>query len=308
LRDTFIEELSCLAQIDPKIVLITGDLGFGVFDDFRERFPKQFINAGVAEQNMTGVATGMAMEGWKVFTYSIANFPILRCLEQVRNDACYHEANVNIVAMGGGLSYGALGFSHHATEDLAIMRSLPNIDVIAPCDLWETAMATRAVVNRPRTSYLRLDKSYADTGQPPTEAFEIGKGRLLRQGSDVSLIVAGGIAAEALKAAEVLAAEGIECRVVSLHTIKPLDRALIVDCAKLTSGLITIEEHTVDGGLGGAVAECCLEAGVTTRFFFRIGLREGFSTKVGDQQYLRDEYDIGAAGIVEKTRELLKLQ
>jgi len=253
---------------------------------------------------MTGLATGLALEGWKVFTYSIANFPILRCLEQIRNDSCYHEANVNIIAMGGGLSYGALGFSHHATEDLAIMRSLSNIEVIAPCDLWETTMATRAVANSPRTSFIRLDKSYAETTPVPGETFAIGKGRILRHGNDITLMAVGGIVAETLKAANSLVEEGVDCRVVSLHTLKPLDRDLILDCARSTYGVITIEEHTVDGGLGGAVAECCLEAGVFPQIFFRIGLRQGFSTIVGDQQYLRKQYQMDSSGIIHKVREL----
>ena len=135
MRDVFIKTLLEMAKEDPSIILVTGDLGFGVFNEFRKVLPNQFLNAGVAEQNMTGLATGMALEGFKVFTYSIANFPILRCLEQVRNDACYHQANVNIVAIGGGFSYGSLGFSHHATEDIAIMRSLPEISVFAPGEL-----------------------------------------------------------------------------------------------------------------------------------------------------------------------------
>ena len=138
MRDRFIKRLGEIALNDTRIMLVTGDLGFGVFDKFREQCSTQFLNAGVAEQNMTGIATGMAMEGRIVFTYSIGNFPTLRCLEQIRNDACYHNANVKIVSIGGGFSYGSLGISHHATEDLAIMRSLPDLTVVSPCGLWET--------------------------------------------------------------------------------------------------------------------------------------------------------------------------
>ena len=142
MRDAFIESLSKIAENDKDIFLITGDLGFGVLDNFSEKFPSQFLNVGVAEQNMTGIAVGLALSGYKVFTYSIANFTTLRCLEQIRNDACYHNANVNVVSIGGGFGYGALGMSHHATEDLSIMRSLPNIEVIAPGDDFETTEAT----------------------------------------------------------------------------------------------------------------------------------------------------------------------
>ena len=175
MRDAFIESLSKIANNDKNIFLITGDLGYGVLDDFAEKFPSQFLNVGVAEQNMTGIAVGMALNGYKVFTYSIANFTTLRCLEQIRNDACYHNANVNIVSIGGGFGYGGLGMSHHATEDLAIMRSLPNLTVISPCGLWETMEATEALVSTPGTCYLRLDKSVGDDAPNNNERFEIGK-------------------------------------------------------------------------------------------------------------------------------------
>ena len=153
MRDAFIRQLACLAKDDARIVLLTGDLGFGVMDEYRRILPEQFINVGVAEQNLAAVATGMALEGHIAFTYSIANFPTLRCLEQLRNDACYHGANVKTVAIGGGFSYGNLGFSHHATEDLAILRSLPGMIVVAPADLWEVEQATIALTlaSGPRT-------------------------------------------------------------------------------------------------------------------------------------------------------------
>ena len=159
MRDHFVKRLCELAESDRRITLITGDLGFGVLNEFRQRFPRQFINAGIAEQNMTGLATGMALEGRIVFTYSIGNFSTLRCLEQIRNDACYHEANVKIVSVGGGFSYGALGISHHATEDLAIMRSLPGLTVVSPCGLWEAVQAAEAVTRTPGVCYVRIDKS-----------------------------------------------------------------------------------------------------------------------------------------------------
>ena len=201
MRDHFIKRLTNLAENDPELVLVTGDLGFGVFDNYRKVRSNQFINAGVSEQNMTMVATGMALEGYKVFTYSIGNFPTLRCLEMIRNDAAYHEANVKVVCIGGGFSYGPLGISHHATEDLAIMRSLPNLTVISPCGLWETMEATEALVSTPGTCYLRLDKSVGDDAPNNNERFEIGKLRVLQEGKDVTLLVTGGILGEVQKAA-----------------------------------------------------------------------------------------------------------
>ena len=308
MRDAFVSRLMVLAERDPRIVLITGDLGFGVLTRFAASFPKQFLNAGVAEQNMTGLATGLALEGRVVFTYSIANFPILRCLEQVRNDACYHSANVKIVAIGGGFSYGALGISHHATEDLSIMRSLPDITVVAPTDRWEAEEATEALLNTPGTCYLRLDKSAARTTALPDERFEIGRARVIRNGTDLAVICAGGIMEEAWSAAEHLETRGISLRLVSMHTIKPLDRGAVFAACRETGGILTVEEHTVDGGLGSAVAEVCLEAGVIPRRFARIGLRSGFSSIVGSQRYLRRRYGMDAAAIIRCVEELMAIK
>jgi len=297
-RDVFVKQLMALAERDPRIMLITGDLGFGVLTSFAERYPAQYINAGVAEQNMTGLATGLALEGRIVFTYSIANFPTLRCLEQIRNDACYHDANVKVVAIGGGFSYGALGISHHATEDLAILRSLPNMTVVSPGDDWETAAATEAIVNTPGTCYLRLDKSSAgDTGRP-NERFVLGQARTLRRGTDVAIAVTGGILALALRAADRLAANGVSARVLSFHTIKPFDRDAVTAACRETGALVTVEEHTLDGGLGSAVAETCMDLGVTPRRFKRIGLTSGFSSIVGSQDYLRERYGMDEQAIV----------
>ena len=161
MRDAFVAELTQLAAVDPSVMLITGDLGFGVLDNYAAQFPEQFLNAGVAEQNMTGLACGLALEGHKVYTYSIANFTTLRPLEQIRNDICYHDADVTLVSVGGGFSYGQLGMSHFATEDLAILRALPNIKVIAPADPWETKILTRKLAIQKGPKYLRLDKGNA---------------------------------------------------------------------------------------------------------------------------------------------------
>lgn len=306
MRDAFVERLSRMADQDPRIMLITGDLGFHVLDEYRRRFPDQFMNAGVAEQNMTGVATGLALEGYIVYTYSIANFVFMRCLEQIRNDASYHSCNVNVVAVGGGFSYGALGISHHATEDLAIMRSLPGLTVVSPGDCWEASEATEAVARTPGVSYLRLDKSTPGSSRDSDEVFRLGKARRMRDGYDVTLAATGGILSEALASANQLAEQGIQARVLSVHTLKPLDCQAFVLAAQETAGIVTIEEHTVDGGLGGAVAEALLERGAMPGFFHRIGLRQGFSSIVGSQAYLRARYSIDRHAVVAKVQELLQ--
>lgn len=279
-------------------MLLTGDLGFGVLNDFTARFPRQFLNMGVAEQNMTAVAAGLALEGHTVFTYSLGGFPTVRCLEQIRNDVCYHDANVKIVTVGGGMAYGAVGPTHHATEDLAMLRSLPGMHVFSPGDLWEAAECTRYLVSHRGPAYLRLDKSAAPATAQPGEAFRPGMIRTVREGSDVTLAATGGILGEALLAADALAELGVFCRVLSVHTVKPLDTDTLVAAASETGGMITIEEHAVDGGLGGAIAEALMETGAFPRFFVRMGLRNTFSSVVGSQQYLRKVYSLDAAAIV----------
>lgn len=312
MRDTFVQTLVDLVPSHPEILLITGDLGFGVLTQanpnqpkFAETYPKNYLNAGVAEQNMTLLATGLALEGRVVFTYSIANFPIFRCYEMIRNDACYHDANVKVVSIGGGFSYGSLGISHHATEDIAALRALPNITVVVPSDLHEVQEATKAITKQPGTCYLRLDKDTAPDS-PDAEPFQLGKARKLREGKDVTIISAGGIMKEVLLAAQDLASQGVEARILSLHTIKPIDTESILRAAQETRAIITVEEHTVDGGLGSAVAEVLLDHNATPKSFKRVGLRAGFSSIVGSQEYLRAQYGLDRPAIVNSALQALK--
>lgn len=298
MRTAFIETLFELAQSNDRITLIVGDLGFGVVTRFMQELPEQFVNAGVAEQNMTGLAAGMALSGKIVFTYSIANFPVLRCLEQIRNDVCYHDANVKIVSVGGGLAYGSLGMSHHATEDIAIMRALPNMVVVAPNDPIESSLATRAVVAYDGPCYLRLGRAGEPTIHRSNIDFRIGKAIQVREGSDLTMLVTGGLLGNALRVADALSERNISARVLSVHTVKPLDTEAVLDAARETNAVFTIEEHSVVGGLGGAVAELLLEAGERPAKFKRIGLNGNFSSKVGNQDYLRTQYGLDAAGIL----------
>lgn len=294
-----------MARTNDRLFLMTADLGFRVLDNFAAEFPKQYLNVGIAEQNMVGLATGMAMDGRIVFTYSIGNFSTLRCLEQIRNDACYHEADVKVVAVGGGFSYGPLGISHHATEDLSIMRSLPNMTVVAPGDQWEAREATKALTVTPGTCYLRLDKSPAPATARKNEVFRIGEARTVREGNDITLIATGGILGAALEAADSLVEQGIACRVLSMHTIKPFDTEAVLRACRETGGIVTVEEHTIHGGLGSLVAETCLDAGVRPNAFRRIGLRAGFSSIVGAQEYLRREYGMDPKSIAKAVAELV---
>ncbi len=304
MRDAFIAELMDLAEKDPSVMLITGDLGFGVLNSYIERFPHQFLNAGVAEQNMTGLAAGLALEGHKVYTYSIGNFTTLRCLEQLRNDVCYHDADVTAVAVGGGFSYGQLGMSHFATEDLAILRALPKMMVVAPSDPWETRVLTRQMAAAPGPKYLRLDKGKA--GLPVNDAdVELGKVRTVREGNALTIVTIGAILSEALTAADTLAAEGVDARVLSVHTLKPLDAAPLLAAARETGGMVCVEEHNVVGGLASAVAQLCLENGAAPTAFGAVGLDDLYPTIVGDQDYLRAAYGMDASAITAACRAVV---
>ena len=305
MRTAFIQTLMELAKEDERIYLLVGDLGYGVVEPFAQRFPDRFINVGVAEQNMTGVAAGLALSGRVVFTYSIANFPTLRCLEQIRNDVCYHNADVKIVSVGGGLTYGSLGMTHHATEDLAIMRSLPGMTVIAPGDTAETVLATRAVVERPGPCYLRLTKPDGPVSGQAACHFQIGKAGMVRDGGDITLITTGGMLYNTTQAAEQLEKYGVQARVLSMHTLKPLDTEAVLAAAREAGAIITVEEHNVIGGLGSAVAEVLADSGNLPVRFKRIGIKDSFCSQVGSQEYLKQVYSLTADDIVKAAKTLL---
>lgn len=307
MRTAFFRALVELAERDERITLVVGDLGFGVVEPFAKRFPKQYLNAGVAEQNMTGIAAGLALSGKIVFTYSIANFPTMRCLEQIRNDVCYHKASVKIVAVGGGFAYGSLGMTHHATEDLAVMRVLPEMVVVAPGDPIEVAQATRAIAVHPGPAYLRLGRAGETTIHSADALFELGKAVIVRHGSDITLISTGGILDVTLRVADRLARAGVRARVLSMHTVKPLDMDAVQTAARETKAIVTIEEHSVTGGLGGAVAEVLAESWDRRVPFKRIGLPPEFSSSVGDQEYLRATHGLSEEGILKAIKPVLDL-
>jgi transketolase len=302
MRDRFIETLINQIHENPEIILITGDLGFGVLDKFKEQYPDNFINAGVAEQNMTGLAAGLALEGKIVFTYSIANFPTLRCLEQIRNDICYHNLNVNIVSIGAGFSYGALGMSHHATEDLAIMRALPNLTLTSPSTLWETEQVTKAVIHSTGPSYLRLDKSFGfeESEDHLSRGFKLGEARILNKGVDCTIFVTGGILEEVQKAAKMLENKRISTQVISVHTIKPFDVKIVQEVIKSSKIIVSVEEHSLIGGLGSVISEVIAEEPNFNKIFLKLGLKDQFSSIVGNQEYLRKESKIDSISIFDR--------
>ena len=305
MREAFINSLLSLAKKDPNVMLITADLGYGVFEEFEKKYPNQYLNVGVAEHSMMGVASGLALEGRIIFTYSIGNFPTLRCLEHIRNDACYHELNINIVTSGGGFSYGGLGMSHHATEDLSIMRALPGINVMAPGTAWEAGEATLALYQDKKVGYLRIDKSKLDQEEILNNDFQIGKANVIREGKDITLIAAGGILEEAVKASSELERLGIESRVISLCSVKPIDVAMVRKACDETGGIVTIEENNLVGGMGSAISEIVLDNNYQPKVFKRIGLKDEYSSIVGSQNYLRSLYKIDSSSIIYEVKRLI---
>ncbi|MBN2446032.1 MAG: transketolase [Phycisphaerae bacterium] len=301
MRTAFIETLCELAAEDQRIWLLCGDLGFSVLERFAERFPQRYVNVGVAEQNMTGIAAGLARCGKIVFTYSIANFPTIRCLEQIRNDVCYHEASVKIVSVGGGYAYGSQGYTHHGVEDLAMLRVLPGMTVVAPGDPAETRLVTRAIAAQPGPGYLRLGKAGEPTVHESPPAFEMGRALTVRDGTDVTLISTGGMLKSVCTAADKLAEQGIQARVLSMHTLKPLDAAAVRAAAEQTGAILTVEEHRRTGGLGSAVAETLADAGIGIPFA-RWGAPDDLQHDVGGQDFMRST----CGNLVQTVGELLR--
>ncbi len=298
MRDTFVRTLIDLAKEDKSIVLITGDLGFGVLKPFWEQLPDQFVNAGIAEQNMATVAAGMALEGKTVFVYSIGNFPTIRCLEQIRNDCAYHNANVKIVCVGGGFVYGSLGMSHHATEDIALVRALPNVTVMCPADKEEVVCATKAIASHKGTCYLRLGRGGEQSAHRGDFEFRMGKAVKVCDGSRVAILSTGAIFDEVSDCVEILNQNGISPSVYTFPTVKPFDAETVRRLSVEHELVVTVEEHSIVGGFGGAVCEALSELSCHAPVL-RIGLHDTYCSIVGNQKYLRDQYGLSGAKIAD---------
>jgi transketolase len=305
MRNAFIRALTEAALQDERIVFLTADLGYKLFDDFARKCPGRFMNVGVAEANMAGVAAGLALEGKKPFIYSIVPFATLRCFEQLRNDVAYHGADVTVVGVGGGYSYGHNGATHHALEDVGVLRMLPGFAVLSPGDPIETEAAERAIARRRGPAYLRLGRA----GEPQVHAkpfeLEIGRGLVLREGRDLGLIASGSMLHTAMQAADLLAGRGLSVKLISMPTIKPLDLSLIATLAREVPVIATAEEHSVIGGLGSAVAEAIAELGCPVRFR-RFGALDEFAHVCGDQAWHRRRNGIDAPALADALMALTK--
>ena len=297
MRDAFFAELAEMAAADPRVWALTADLGINLFDETECAAPGRVLNVGIAEQALIGVAAGLAYAGKVPFAYSIAPFATSRPHDQIRVDVAMTHANVKVVGVGGGTAYGYLGPTHHAIEDLALMRALPGFTVLAPGDPAETRRAARAALDIDGPVYLRLGKNGEANLLPADAPFAVGSAQTLRDGDDVTLASTGAILGETIAAADRLATLGIRATVLHFATLKPFDDDAIARAVSRTGAVVTLEEHNVIGGLGSAVAEAMAEHGVGGRLR-RLGMPDQFAHAVGSQEYLRDRYGLSASDVV----------
>ena len=298
MRNAFVKTLCNLAAVDKNIYLLTGDLGFGVLDKFAEKYPDNFINMGIAEQNMNSVAAGMSFEGKKIFTYSMANFQILRSLEQIRNDISYHNTDVKIVAIGAGFDYGTAGMTHHGTEDISVIRAIPNMTVFSPADIIETEAVMIAAYNIDKPCYIRLGKRCEKNIHTQTiKNYTIGKAIKIFDGDDVAIFSTGAISSEALKVAVKLNEMKIRTAFYTFPTIKPLDTEIIEEYARRCKIIVTVEENNIIGGFGSAVAEKISELDGRIAILKRIGIPDKLTSTVGNQNYLWHLFKMDAESI-----------
>lgn len=304
MRDAFFDALAEVAAEDPRVWALTGDLGIGLFGPVEEAAPGRVLNVGIAEQAMVGIAAGLSYAGKLPFAYSIAPFLTSRPHDQIRVDVAMAHANVKLIGVGGGVSYGYLGPTHHAIEDLALMRALPGMTVLAPGDPDEARRATRAAAAMDGPVYLRLGKNGEPKLLPDDASFEIGRAALLRDGDDVTLATTGTMLGETLDAADRLAAAGVQASVLHFATLKPFDADALLGTAARTARVVTVEEHSIVGGLGSAAAEALAENGVPARLK-RIGLRDEFAFAVGSRDHLLREYGLGADDVARTALNLV---
>jgi transketolase len=302
--EVFASTLLELAREDSDLLVVTSDSrGSAKLAPFAKAAPGQIVEVGIAEQNLVGIAAGLAAVGKNVFAVSPACFLTARSLEQIKNDVCYSDRPVSLVGISAGVSYGALGTTHHSLHDFAVLRAIHNITIVAPADNFETREAIKAAADLSTPAYLRFGKKKMPHLPRAKPGFELGKASLVRQGNDITFIACGETVAPAVAAAEMLAGDGIECRVISMHTIKPLDKSAVLEAATETRGLITVEEHSVHGGLGEACASLLLQSGLFAHFKI-VGFPDEH-TVTGNQQEIFQHYGIDGPGLAATARKLI---
>ena len=300
MRNAFADELTRIGKLDPRLVMLSGDIGNKLFDKFKAAHPNRFINCGVAEQNMTGFAAGLAMSGLRPVTYTITPFVTTRCLEQIRTDAAYHDLPVTIVSVGAGLAYAGLGPTHHSCEDIAFLRAIPNMIVLCPGDAWEVRAALQQVLKQDKPAYIRMGKKGEPLIHSAIPDFKIGKALPIKSGEKIALLSTGNMLGEAIEAGKILDAIGHSTEVVSFHTVKPLDEDYLNWAFEKFSIVATIEEHSLIGGFGSAVAEWVVDNRVQIKNFVRFGTPDNFFKKSGQQEFARKELGLTGQAIAHR--------
>ena len=307
MRNTCLNMVHTLAEGDPRILFLGSDLGAGTLKAFQAQFPERFFMEGVMEQNLIGMAAGLAMEGFIPYVNTIATFLTRRCYEQLTVDLCMHNLPVRLIGNGGGLVYAPLGPTHLATEDIAILRALPNMTIVAPTDAQEMKRFMAQTPDYPGPLYIRLGRGGDPIVSREEDGFTIGRAILLRPGNDVALIATGTQVYRAIRAAQQLADDGIECAVLNVHTLKPLDEQAVLTLAEQTPLLVTIEEHSRIGGLGSAVAELLADHPPTTRpLLRRMALPDAFPDAYGSQDELLTRYGLQPEHIIQTVQDSLR--
>ena len=298
MRKSFLHTLLLAARIDPNIIFVTGDLGYGVVDEFARELPEQFINAGISEQAMMGMAAGLASQGKRVFVYSIGNFSTLRCLEQIRNDVCAMDNSVVIVSVGAGYSYGSQGYTHHAIEDIAVMRALPNLEILLPSDSEEVRVVTEYLCTSRNPAYLRLGKD----GEPkihPSGSIKFDHSPYkITDGNDFAILTAGSIASEAILAVENLRTKGVNGSIYLVPSLAGLDKDFLSEITEYPI-LMSLEEHSPSGGFGSAVLERLNAVGSSSRLIVMAADQSKLSD-IGSQTYLRSAKGISHQNVEDK--------
>jgi len=302
--EVFSETLLSLARKNKNVLAVTSDSrGSGKLVPFATDVPDQIVEVGIAEQNLVGISAGLASTGKVVYAVSPASFLTARALEQIKNDVCYSDQPVKLIGISAGVSYGALGSTHHSTHDLAVLRALNNIVIIVPADNLETAEAVKAAATMPHPVYIRFGKRPMYHLHGPGTEFEVGRSIVIREGTDITFVATGETVYHAFMASRVLEQQGQTCRVISMHTVKPLDTEAVLHAASDSLALITVEEHSVAGGLGEACAAVVAQAGISLPFKI-VGLPDEY-TVPGSQQEIFDHYGISAQGLAETAIALL---
>lgn len=305
MRNAFADEVTQMAKEDPRVVLLSGDIGNRLFDKLRAQNPNQFINCGVAEQNMMGVAAGMGLSGLRPIVYTITPFTTVRCLEQIKIDVAYHASPVIIVGTGSGLSYASLGPTHHSLEDFAIFRAIPKLQILAPWDAPSLRACLRMALASGRPTYIRIGKKGESDLCGSRSVPPIGNGLRLNSGSQICILAAGTVAHEAKAAADLLKAQGIDAEVVLTHTVKPSPTALYDELLRKFECFVTVEEHARIGGFGEDFQGYLATQRLTKRLTC-LGTRDAFMPVVGSQAFARAHFGIDAAAIVQAAQSILR--